>query len=377
MIPNGWREVTLADIATVVGGGTPHRGESVYWDGDIPWATPSDVTTMRGRFIARTASMITKRGLVNSSASMLPTNSLLMTSRATIGVCAINRIPMATNQGFQSLIPNSTADTEFLFYLIQYQSDRLRRLATGSTFLELPKRVVQVFRIYLPPLLEQRRIAKILASVDEVIEKNKLVVNQLNVMKDGLMQNIFQRRLETFSTRWKRFKLGEIVSLEYGKSLPAKKRLAGQVLVCGSNGVIGHHIESIVAGPGIVVGRKGSAGSVTWIDREFWPIDTTFYIVKKIPSHLKWLYYAISNLNLRRLNQFTGVPGLNRNHAAELTVYVPPHLEQHKIASILSSIDEYIEEHRRMIDQIQSTKRGLMQVLLTGELRVVPDTMVP
>ena len=92
-----WKDLTLADIATIVGGGTPSRPDSAYWDGDVPWATPTDVTGLQGRVISKTGSMITDAGLESSSAALLPSNSLLMTTRATIGACAINDVPMATN----------------------------------------------------------------------------------------------------------------------------------------------------------------------------------------------------------------------------------------------------------------------------------------
>ena len=141
MMPDGWQDLTLADVATIAGGGTPSRKERAYWNGDIPWATPTDVTGLSGRAISETDAMITEAGLASSSATVLPPDSLLMTTRATIGACAINRVPMATNQGFQNLVPKQSTGVEFLYYLIQHHKRRLKRLAAGSTFLELSKRL--------------------------------------------------------------------------------------------------------------------------------------------------------------------------------------------------------------------------------------------
>lgn len=134
MMPDGWQDLTLAEIATVAGGGTPSRREPAYWNGDIPWATPTDVTGLSGRAISETGAMITEVGLTSSSARLLPPDSLLMTTRATIGACAINRVPMATNQGFQNLVPKRSTGVDFLCYLIQHHKRRLKRLAAGSTF---------------------------------------------------------------------------------------------------------------------------------------------------------------------------------------------------------------------------------------------------
>lgn len=186
-VPEDWIAMTLADAAAVVGGGTPQRSEPAYWNGGVPWATPTDVTGLSGRTIAETASSITGAGLASSSAALLPPHSLLMTTRATIGACAINRVAMATNQGFQSLVPKPGTCVYFLYYLVQYHVRRLKRLAAGTTFPEVSKRAVRRFRVHMPPLSEQRRIAAVCSSVNDRIETNQAVMDRLQVVKRGLM----------------------------------------------------------------------------------------------------------------------------------------------------------------------------------------------
>ena len=185
--PEGWMAMALGDVATVVGGGTPRRSEPAFWNGNVPWATPTDVTGLRGRTISQTASSITEAGLVSSSATLLPPYSLLMTTRATIGACAINRVSMATNQGFQCLVPKPGTCVDFLYYLMRYHVRDLEKLAAGSTFLEVSKRTVRGFRVHIPPLPEQHKIAAVLSSVDKIIEKNQAVMDRLQVVKSGLM----------------------------------------------------------------------------------------------------------------------------------------------------------------------------------------------
>lgn len=182
--------MTLADAATVVGGGTPSRSQSTYWNGDIPWATPTDITGLSGRFISETAASITEAGLASSSATLLPPNSLLMTTRATIGVCAINRGRMATNQGFQSLVPNQTCVVDFLYYFVQYHGRRMERLAAGSTFLEVSNRSVREFRVHLPHVSEQHRIASVLSSMDDAIEITMRLIDGLQLVKRGLLASL-------------------------------------------------------------------------------------------------------------------------------------------------------------------------------------------
>ena len=199
--PEGWMPAAFGDVAAVVGGGTPKRSEPTFWDGNLPWATPTDVTGLTGRIIAQTASSITEAGLVSSSATLLPPNSLLMTTRATIGACAVNRVAMATNQGFQSLVPKPGTCVDFLYYLVQYHVRGLEQLAAGSTFLELSKRTVRGFRVLMPPLPEQRKIAAFLSSVDEIIEKNQAVMDRLQVVKSGLMPALLTGELRVTPER--------------------------------------------------------------------------------------------------------------------------------------------------------------------------------
>ena len=210
MTPEGWMHLSLSDIATIVGGGTPSRSQSTYWDGDVPWATPTDVTGLLGRTISETASTITDAGLASSSATLLPPNSLLMTTRATIGACAINEVSMATNQGFQNLVPKQSSCVDFLYYLIRHHKRRLERLAAGSTFLEVSKRAIRGFQVQVPPLPEQNKIASILSSVDNAIEKTLVVIDQVRIVKCGLMRELLTRGLPGRHTRFKQTEIGEI-----------------------------------------------------------------------------------------------------------------------------------------------------------------------
>ena len=163
---------------------------------------------------------------------------------------------------------------------------------------------------------------------------------------------------------WRALKFGDVASLEYGKSLPATQRNGGSVVVCGASGIVGFHDEALVPGPGIVIGRKGSVGAVTWLKSDFWPIDTTYYLSAREEVDVRWLFYAASHLRLERLNEATGIPGLNRNTAASLKFNLPTLPEQRKIAIILSSVDDAIEKTQAVIDQVQVVKQGLMQELL-------------
>ena len=165
---------------------------------------------------------------------------------------------------------------------------------------------------------------------------------------------------------WRMVRLEDVFTLEYGVSLPERKRQAGEVPVIGSAGIVGFHSESAVEGPGVVVGRKGSIGSVTWIDEAFVPIDTTYYVSPNpLCADLRWLYYVLGRENLSLLNRATGVPGLNRDDVYALRRPIPPMPEQRAIADVLDSIDEAIERTEAVIAATETLRDSLLHELLT------------
>ena len=168
------------------------------------------------------------------------------------------------------------------------------------------------------------------------------------------------------NTNWKHIKLDDIITLEYGKGLTKESRDNGEYPVYGSNGIVGYHSDFLIEGPVIIVGRKGTVGAISWSKCNCWPIDTTYYVKKK-GSEIDycWLYYKLKSLALSKLNMATGIPGLNRDHVYSTNIQLPPIPEQHKIASILSKVDEHIFHTEAIIEKTEELKRGLMQQLLT------------
>jgi len=165
---------------------------------------------------------------------------------------------------------------------------------------------------------------------------------------------------------WEVKALKEVLSLNYGDGLPEGKRKGDKYPVFGSNGIIGYHDSFLVKGPGIIIGRKGTVGSITWSTEDYWPIDTTYYVVPCIGEiDLKWLYYILKILKLYQLNAATGTPGLNRNVALNIKIPLPPLSEQKKVAEILVSVDEAIDKKQEIIEKTNKLKKGLMQELLT------------
>jgi type I restriction enzyme S subunit len=165
-----WPTVCLEEVATIVGGSTPLRSCDEFWNGDIPWVTPTDLP-MPGEGIpalSEAAERITAEGLASCSAQLLPVGTVLFSSRATIGKLCISKVPLATNQGFANLIPKPWIDARFLGYSLQYHTPSIANLAGKTTFKEVSKGALRHYRILLPPLSEQRRIVEILNQADSL-----------------------------------------------------------------------------------------------------------------------------------------------------------------------------------------------------------------
>ena len=184
-------QVPLAEICTIVGGGTPRRTNKAYFDGPIPWATPTDVTALDSLFINKTKETITEIGLRESSARLVPAGTVLMTSRATIGYTAIAIRPMATNQGFANLICGERVAPEYLAYWLHNQRHRLIQLAGGTTFRELPKSTLKKVRIPLPSLDEQRRTVGILNRAAKIERLQAQAADRLREFIPALFVRMF------------------------------------------------------------------------------------------------------------------------------------------------------------------------------------------
>ncbi|MDP3723964.1 MAG: restriction endonuclease subunit S [Candidatus Omnitrophota bacterium] len=138
--------------------------------------------------------------------------------------------------------------------------------------------------------------------------------------------------------------------------------------VFGSNGVVGRHSRYLIEGSGIVVGRKGSVGRVCWSPEPFWPIDTAYYVVPKDGASLRWIYWLLSLINLKRLDAATGVPGLNRNDVYEVQAPLPDPPDQSRISAVLDTVDDAIAKTEAVIAKLKQVRAGLLNDLLTRGL---------
>lgn len=416
-VPSGWRDTTIGEVLEIVGGTTPSRGEPDYWGGPIPWASPTDITALPvGQMnVRRTADTISEKGLKESSLSLLPPGTVLMTSRATIGDAVVAEVPITTNQGFCNFLPSSTIAPYFLAYWLRHQTGHLKSLAAGSTFLEINRGVLRKLRIPLPPLPEQQKIATILSSVDEAIQATQAVIDQTRRVKEGLLQDLLTRGLPGH-TRFKQTEIGEIpegwevatgrelarrgdlVGGPFGSDLGAADYVeVGVPVIRGGNVGLGKFIESdfVYVSPDkarllrrnsaqrgdlIMTQRGASLGEATLI-----PDGAMFdsYVISQTMMRLRpnsqvvdplFLIQSICSDRAQSWLKSRAIgnaqPHLNLSIWQDMPVAIPPKKEQIQIASIVASLDDSMAASGKEVAALTSLKAGLLADLLTGKVRV-------
>ena len=250
----------------------------------------------------------------------------------------------------------------------------------GSSIKNIDKKFL--FDLYVQTISfpEQRKIVSILSSVDEVIEATQRQIDKLQFLKNASMNELLTNgvghtefqdsKLGRIPKCWEVKRLGETAYFKRGHDLTKSRRIDGDFPVVSSSGITGWHNQGNSNAPNVVVGRKGSIGSVHFMETGFWAHDTSLYVIEFFDNCEKFIFYLATWLNLQRYGTKSGSPSLNRNDIHPIKIAVPPNLEQQKIVLILDSIEAKIRASFNKLRQTQSVKKSLMQDLLTGTVRV-------
>lgn len=187
-----WKEYKLSEIGKIVGGATPSTKKNNFYDGNIPWITPKDLTNWKDVYISKGERSITEAGYNSASCKMMPSGTVLFTSRAPIGYIAIAANEVCTNQGFKSVVPNpDLVDSTFLYYALLYNRERIKSLGSGTTFAEISGKVMGNVTIAIPSLSEQKEIAAILSDLDDKIAVNRRICENLEAQAQALFKYWF------------------------------------------------------------------------------------------------------------------------------------------------------------------------------------------
>lgn len=221
-----WIRVKISDLGQVVGGATPSTKKEEYYNGDIAWITPKDLSDFKGRYISRGERNITKAGMESCSTQLLPKNTILFSSRAPIGYVAIAENEMCTNQGFKSVIPNENVDYLFLYYLLKYNKDKIESMGSGTTFKEVSGSTMRNIEIMIPESVDtQRKIASVLDSIDSKIENNQKINNNLEQQISSIYEYLFEGQ------SWVTCELEDLIEVKDGTHDSPKPQTDGYLLV--------------------------------------------------------------------------------------------------------------------------------------------------
>ncbi len=402
-VPTEWITDELVRFCDIVGGGTPDRAVNDYWGGQIPWVSPTEVTSLASKYISKTKEGLTQLGLDKSSAKLHPPGTLLMTSRASIGYVAINTVPMATNQGFQSLRCKDGTLADYMYQYITWVRPELERLSAGSTFSEISSVNVKRLRVTLPPRPEQQKIATILSSVDDVIEKTRAQIDKLKDLKTAMMQELLTKGIGHTEFKdspvgqvpegWQLLSMRDICSVRQGLQIPISERhskpsnnrwvyLTIRYINTGFDKSVAEYIENpkssvVCTEDDIILARTGATGKVvTGINgvfhNNFFMVD--YDRVKTVKNFLvQYLNSPFVQHEISNRAGTTTIPDLNHGDFYTIPMILPPVAEQLKLAEVLESLDILISNKISKYAAMEKAKKALMQDLLTGKVRVKPN----
>lgn len=404
--PTHWCPCTLGDLGVISGGSTPSTKNPEFWDGGIPWITPSEVSRCTTGIVRTTERTVSERGLANCSAKVLPPGTLLMTSRATIGAVAINAIPMATNQGFiNTECDRSRVLADFLGYWITRHRGLLESLGTGATFRELPKSRFKAIPIHLPPLPEQRAIAQALRAVEEAREACRRELELERERKAALMEHLFtygtrgeptkQTEIGEMPGSWEIVRLGDACDVTTGTTPPTDRPeyYVGEIPFVKTSEIAGGRITTTstsisamavsdcrlkVYPPGTVFlamyGQGKTRGQSAIIDVAAATTQNTAAIRagEGLNGEFLWRWLSGQYSRLRETGSLGHISHLNLGYVKGLKCPRPPLTDQRAIAEILNAVDDKADSLERETALLNELFHATLEELMTGKLSAVP-----
>ena len=348
-----WEKTKIGDIAIVVGGGTPDTKTSQYWNGKIQWFTPSEIG--RNKYVYNSVRTISEEGLNKSSAKFLPIGTILLSSRATVGECSINKKECTTNQGFQSLIPKENISNEFVYYLIQTKRKDLIRKSCGSTFLEISANEVRKIVVSIPTIKEQDKIAKLLSLLDERIATQNKIIDKLQSLIKGISQKIV--RFNKPNVR-----LSECLVCKSSTLQESDVYEQGTYPVYGANGIVGYLDNYNTEGEAVYIIKDGSGvGTVSYVTGKCSATGTLNTLQAKEGYFLQYLYYLLKVFNFEPYKTGMAIPHIYFKDYGKAKFFCPSYTEQLRYARLLSAIDNKLSIEQNILTGLTLQKQCLLR----------------
>lgn len=409
-LPKGWQITTIGNVTeNFLNGGTPSTKNLEYWEGNIQWTTSSPMTSF---YLDRGECTISKKGLEKSSSSLIPKNNVLIATRVGIGKVSLNRIDIAINQDLTGLIlDKSKIIPEFFVWILlsEEYNKKLKGMSRGTTIKGIIRSELERFSIPLPPLPEQRRIATILSTVDDAIQRSQQAIAETERFKAGVMQELMTKGIGHTEFRedsdvgkvpkeWDVKRVDDVCTIRtgpFGAQLHQSDYVArGTPIITvehlGDLGVLHQNLplvsdtdkarlsEYILEEGDIVFSRVGSVDRSCYISRKEsgWLFSGRLLRVhpaseELLPSYLNY-YFNFEGFKHRIRSAAVGATMANLNTAimSQIKIVLPPLQEQQKIATTISAINIKLTLQHKRKSLLEQLRQGLMNDLLTGRRRV-------
>lgn len=397
VIPKDWKLTLIKNISTVITGGTPSTKIFEYWNGEIKWMSSGELNK---KFIYDTEKRITKKGLDNSSAKIIPSKSVLIGLAGqgkTRGTVAINFVKLSINQSIAAVLPSNNHIPEFLYHNLSNRYYELRKLSTGEGGRGgLNKKIIENLFIPLPPLSEQKAIAKVLGDIDSLIESLDRLIEKKRLIKKGAMQELLtgKKRLAGFEGEWVKKRLGDIFYISSGSSKSKFVSKFGKYILIDMGSIsrdgkiikskkISEKLDTLFTND--LVMPKDDIGEGLILGKVIIIPENNKYIlgdhVYKLTIKNNKIYYPLFfyflinsynvNKSLKKKATGSAQKGLSKKNIYEHKILVPSSLqEQQAIAKILSDMDAEIEALEAKKQKYENIKKGAMELLLTGKVRL-------
>lgn len=389
VIPEEWELVPLDRVSKRGSGHTPDKKHPEYWNGEIRWVSLADSDRLDQRLIEETVHTISAKGIEHSSAVIHPEGTVVLSRDAGVGKSAVMASCMAVSQHFMAWRCGTTLSNFFLYYYLQKQKGEFERIANGSTIKTIGLPFFREYRIPLPPLPEQKRIAQVLGDVDALIQKLETLIAKKRNIKQAAMQELLtgKRRLPGFSGPWETKKLGDVTTISMGRTPPTGNPkywgagyvwlsiadMRGKVLAASKSEVTQAALKlmtrvskgTLLMSFKLSIGRLGFAGHDLFTNEAI----CAFNNPKENPEYM---YYALHRTDFSLYGK-QAVKGFTLNSASlrSVELYFPPLPEQTAIAQVLSDMDAELAQLESRLAKTRDMKAGLMQELLTGRIRLV------
>ena len=350
---------SINDLAVVIGGGTPDTTVKSYWDGEIQWFTPSEIG--KNKYVDSSLRTITEVGLNNSSAKLLPPNTILLSSRATIGECSLSLRECATNQGFQCLV-SKKCNVDFLYYLIQTKKKDLIRKSCGSTFLEISANEVRKIQVSVPSDVEQQKIAELLSLIDERIATQNKIIEDLKKLKSAISLNVLH------SDKWEQFKIKDIAQIGRGRvisSIEIGQQKSPTYPVYSSqtsnDGIMGYLDDYMFEGEYISWTTDGAnAGTVFYRNGKFncTNVCGLLKLRKEFDTHFVSLVLAEATKKYVSINLAN--PKLMNNTMGNIQIRLPKLEEQKRISIVFRVLQRLWTVHNSLLTEYTKQEQYLL-----------------